>query len=595
MWLDKSETGRTSGTKVWERVNARFALILALALLPLGVIALVQTRNLQTEAQGRTEEAMLGATLRAATGEIGVIRYAQGAVAALASAPSVVGNSADCASAMRLTAQQIPNASLVAFVPNNGLMTCSSSGRTYDYSPLLQYKEIVEARAPLFVVNRHAPVSGTSILLVTHPVFSDGGGYLGFTTIALPHTGLINENNDFDPLSTGLTLPTIFWTFDRNGEVLTASNGMDGVASVLPTRRRLSEVVSSAGMVYNDVTVDGVARTFSVVPIIPGELMLMGSWDYDKYAQSQGLSLLPYLPPVIMWALGMVVAAWAAEWLVSRHVRQLTRAIGQFARGDRSLQVVDMSEAPAELREAGEAFTTMANGVMHGEARLEDTIHQKEVLLREVHHRVKNNLQLIASIMNLQMRKAVAPESKALLKGLHDRVMGLATIHRGLYQTTGMADVRADELLADIARQVVYVGSVADQRVDLRTELDEVHLIPDQAVPLSLLLTELLTNAIKYSDAGPDETVRITLRLRRMGGRAAVMEVENSLPTTPADPLPEAMNPSPGTGLGTQLLRAFTIQLGGTIDVEQTAGSYLVAVRFNVTNLTDAENLGEHG
>lgn len=592
MAFDDDSATQTRKARVWERVNARFALILALALLPLGVVALVQTRNLQAEAQGRTEQAMLGATLRAATGEVSVIRYAQGAVAALASTPSVIRNTSDCAAAMRLTAQQIPTASLVAFVPSSGLMTCSSNGRSYDYSALQQFHDILQAREPTFAVNRHGPVSGTSILLATHPVLSEGGDYLGYTTIALPHTGLDNENNTFDPLAIGLTLPAIFWTFDRDGEVLTASNGMDDVARVLPTLQTLTAVTDSIGMVYNDITVDGVARTFSVVPIIPGELMLMGSWDYDEYAQTKGLSLSPYLPPVIMWAIGMIVAAWAAEWLVSRHVRRLTHAIGRFARGDRSLQVVDMSEAPAELREAGEAFTSMADGVMRGEATLEDSIHQKEVLLREVHHRVKNNLQLIASIMNLQMRKAVAPESKVLLKGLHDRVMSLATIHRGLYQTTGLADVRADELLADIARQVVAIGSGPERWIDLSTALEEVHLVPDQAVPLSLLLTEAMTNAMKYAGSGLDGHARITLRLRRIGGRAAVMEVENTLST---QPVPDEDALRLGTGLGAQLLKAFAMQLGGKIETDQTPTAYRVIVSFDVTSLADAENLGAVG
>lgn len=575
----------------WERVNARFALILALALSPLSVISLVQTRDLQNAARARSEEAMLGATLRSATGEIGIIRFAQGAVAALASAPSVIASSADCSLAMRLMARQVPTATLVAFVPRDGKMTCSSNGRVFDYSGLQQFVDIVAANKPTFVVNRSGPVSETSILLTTHPVYSPAGNYLGYTAIALPHIGLDAQNKALDAsVGNDLKLPAVFWTFDREGTVLTASNGLDAVPALLPTRRPLGDLLASGGAVYSDVTLGGMARTYAVVPIVPGELMLMSSWNNDADANVTNTGLSPYLTPVIMWAIGLVVAAWAAEWLVTRHVRRLTRALGRFAKGDRSLQIIDLSEAPVEVRQAGEAFSSMVDGVMHAEATLEDSIHQKEVLLREVHHRVKNNLQLIASIMNLQMRKAVAPESKALLKGLHDRVMGLATIHRGLYQTSGMADVRADELLIDIARQIVSIGSGGGRNVTLGFDVEEVHLTPDQAVPLSLLLTEAMTNAMKYAGGPKGGSVAITVRLRLDGGRGAVMQVENSLSSIPPEDDDPAALPR-GTGLGAQLLRAFASQLGGTIETELTDDRYRLGLRFNVANLTEAQDI----
>jgi hypothetical protein len=100
------------------------------------------------------------------------------------------------------------------------------------------------------------------------------------------------------------------------------------------------------------------------------------------------------------------------------------------------------------------------------------------VLLREVHHRVKNNLQLIASIMNMQMRRAKSPETKALMKGLQERVMSLATVHKELYQTTGLADVRADELLGDLVRQIVGMASAPGGLFRIETTSRPIPLAP---------------------------------------------------------------------------------------------------------------------
>src|SRR5690606_6386022 len=117
-------------------------------------------------------------------------------------------------------------------------------------------------------------------------------------------------------------------------------------------------------------------------------------------------------------------------------------------------------------------------------------------------------------------RRLHSPEARVLMKSLQDRVMSLATIHRGLYQTSGLADVRADELLTDIVRQIFKMSSGPGRSFDVSTKFDDLNLTPDQAVPLSLLLTEALTNAIKYagSDNGGLPTIHISLRREEATG-----------------------------------------------------------------------------
>jgi two-component system, sensor histidine kinase PdtaS len=585
-----AETSRSP--RFTQRLTSRFAIVLALALLPLGIISLLQTRDLQAEVQGRAEAALLGATLRAAAGEIGEIRFAQGLVAALASDPDIVTNSADCAATMRRAAAQIPTATLVAFVPKSGLMTCSSNGRTYDFSESPLFEAVIGTQQPGFVVNRRGPVSGTSVLGVSHPVLGPFGDYLGIVSVSLPHDEIDKANAAPAPVTDDMPNPLLFWTFDRDGEVLTASSGLDRVGPQLPKTRRLVEFVGQPAQIVLDTSRAGLQRTYAVTPLVDGELYLMSSWDERRTSDLESIGLSRYMPPIIMWVVGMLVAGWTSERLVARHIRVLTRSFKRFAGGDRSLQRLDLSKAPTELREAGDAFVRMTDTIMMGEAHLEDTIHQKEVLLREVHHRVKNNLQLIASIMNIQMRKAIAPEAKVLLRGLQDRVMSLATIHRGLYQTSGLADVRADELFHDIVRQIVNMAGGADRKIDLVVEIDDLHLTPDQAVPLSLFLTEAVTNAMKYAGARPGSPVQIGVRLKREGGKAAVMEVTNSLAgqiADDADARKVELN-SQSTGLGEQLLSAFSQQIGATLERHIDDHMFRLSVRFDVRHLTEAEN-----
>lgn len=574
-----------------DRLGVRFALVLALALLPLGVVSLMQTNALQAEIQRRAEAALLGETLRSAAGEIGAIRNAQGIVATLAASLPVITASNACSELMRRTALQIPTATLVAFVPVSGLMTCSSTGRTHDFSTSPLFDAVIQRRAPNFVVNRNGPVSGTSVLGVSHPVFGKQGEYLGIVSISLPHNGLAQLDKVDGKSDADQEMPVVFWTFDRDGEVLTASSGLDHVVPQLPRSRDLTHFVDQTEDVFQDTSNAGTLRTYAVVPIVPGQLYLMSSWDNQGAEALKDPFVWPYLPPITMWIVGLIVAGVASERLVTRHIRVLNTSILRFAKGDRGLLQPDLRAAPVELREVGEAFQSMTHSITRGEAELEDSIHQKEVLLREVHHRVKNNLQLIASIMNIQMRKAIAPEAKMLLKGLQDRVMSLATIHRGLYQTSGLADVRADELFNDIVRQIVNLSNGPGKRFAVKLDVDELHMTPDQAVPLSLLLTEAMTNAIKYAGAAADAPVVITVRLKRDGAAGEVMEVINSLGpvgglgTNTVPPMPMTTS----TGLGEQLLTAFAQQIGGTLEREVTETSFRLSVRFKARDLEAAE------
>ena len=132
--------------------------------------------------------------------------------------------------------------------------------------------------------------------------------------------------------------------------------------------------------------------TYAVVPIVEGDLYIMSS--FLTKLTSDGPALLVYLPTLMMWLVGLLVAGFAAEILVTRHVRTLNRSIVNFARGDRLLQAIDLKNAPVELHELATAYLAMTESVTRSEADLEDTVHQKEVLLREVHHRVKTIFSL---------------------------------------------------------------------------------------------------------------------------------------------------------------------------------------------------------
>ena len=127
---------------------------------------------------------------------------------------------------------------------------------------------------------------------------------------------------------------------------------------------------------------------------------------------------------------------------------------------------------------ASDSRAQISEDVATHEAEMAAALDTQRKLTREVHHRVKNNLQLISSIMNIQIRSAKSGEAKALLKALQERMMSLATVHRELYQTSGLADVRARELLPDIVRQIMAISAGPEKPFDVDIDIDDLRLIP---------------------------------------------------------------------------------------------------------------------
>jgi two-component system, sensor histidine kinase PdtaS len=570
------------------RLSFRFAVFLALALLPVGVALLLQTRDLARTSEAQSEAALMGATLRAAARETQIILKAQGVAAGLATAQALRRSDTEaCSANMRRAAEALPEATLIAFVPVSGLMTCSNTGRTFDFSGDPRLAEVIARGTPSFIVNREAPISQTSVLGITHPVVDETGNQIGFTSISIPHNSLTTK---FSVESVGLGADHLvhFWTFDMEGRLLSANIDIADAERGLPVNRTLVDLSMGPDGVFRATSVAGEARTYALVPLIEGEVFLLGGWTVQGGGFLTQSGLGAYVTPAMMWVTALLAAGIGAHLLVTRHIRTLHSAITRFARGDRRLAAMDQRGAPTEIAEAGEAFLAMSETITRGEAQLEDSVHQKEVLLREVHHRVKNNLQLIASIMNMQLRKAQTPESQELLRGLQERIMSLATIHRGLYQTSGQADVRADELFPDIVRQIERMSSAPGRRFEISTAIADLSLTPDQAVPLSLFLTEAMTNAVKYA-AG--ETPKIGVALRREGGRNAVLEVENAANTAEDAAAAQrgARDIMGSTGLGDQLLTAFAQQLGGTLHRVRRDGLYALRLVFPVSALVAGE------
>lgn len=199
------------------------------------------------------------------------------------------------------------------------------------------------------------------------------------------------------------------------------------------------------------------------------------------------------------------------------------------------------------------------------------SLREKEILLREVHHRVKNNLQLIVSLLNLQAAYADGAADRERFIESRNRVASMALAHEELYRANDLASVNVADYVERLARKLVQAS--VDAEVALALDLPPLYLPVSAAIPCGLILNELVTNAIKHAFPGRDAG-RIAIAARREGRQVEVRVTDDGVG------LPEGFDPAGGATLGMQLVGSLVAQLGGRLEVASGPAGASFVVRF---------------
>jgi two-component sensor histidine kinase len=200
------------------------------------------------------------------------------------------------------------------------------------------------------------------------------------------------------------------------------------------------------------------------------------------------------------------------------------------------------------------------------EVQIRSALKEKEVLLQEVHHRVKNNLQVISSMLNLQRRFVADPGLIQVLEESQNRIATMSFIHESLYRATDFSSIGFSEYLQRLAGNLMTSYARRDCRIELKTDLAPVFLKLDQAIPCGLIVNELLSNAMKYAFVGRSEGV-VTLRVGSTGGRVDIEVRDDGVG------LPPGFDAKSSDSLGMYLVQALTEQLDGELKIGEGPGS----------------------
>jgi two-component sensor histidine kinase len=242
----------------------------------------------------------------------------------------------------------------------------------------------------------------------------------------------------------------------------------------------------------------------------------------------QVTDVLLILLPVMMWIGAGLIGWWVVNRQLLRPLGQIQRVVYPYRPGDRPLELPRLRSPAREIGELGTAFDDVTRTVARHEAELEAAVERQTRLVREVHHRVKNNLQVVASLLNLHSRGSPSAEVAAAYASIQRRVDALAVVHRNHYaELEDNRGVALKPLISELTANLRATAPTSAAMMQIRLAIEAVHVTQDVAVSVAFLVTEMteygmLRGASQVSivlEAEPPDGARLTIEMDCVEGR----------------------------------------------------------------------------
>jgi PAS domain S-box-containing protein len=215
------------------------------------------------------------------------------------------------------------------------------------------------------------------------------------------------------------------------------------------------------------------------------------------------------------------------------------------------------------------------------EDQIKQSLKEKEVLLKEVHHRVKNNLQVISSILNLQSSYIKENNTLNLLKECQNRIKSMAYIHESLYQTKDFSEINFSEYVVMLVKSLMQSYNTIDNRIKTRFDVENLLLNLDTAIPCGLIVNELVSNALKYAFTYNKEGYIFVLLKKR--DKKIVLSISDN-----GVGLPKHVDYRNTESLGLQLVVTLVEQIDGEIELNLEKGTnFTIEFNYNADKKTE--------
>lgn len=541
-------------------IRVRLIAAMAAALLPVLALGAIQSAMAFNHEAERVRETLGSAAQRSAADARARMESADILLETLA--PGSVGFA--CAQRLAEITERIPGYDNLIRFDRNGRVACAAGTVPSDparaerpwFSQVQAGGEMVITRDP------GAVYSDKPALMAVVPAYSAAGEFDGALAAVIALTSL-------QPNSTVAALPpgSEVALLDAAGEYLSLT---DPDAFAPPPDGWQARTHAQGSYVWYGRT-DGQRRVHIAAPLVGESLFVILSADSPGLFSWARLNpLTGLILPLLTFAVVLGTVFIAVDRVVVRWLIYLQRIAALYGRGRLTVRPAQAGDMPLEIRDLAEAMETMADGIVGRDASLRDSLAQKDALMREIHHRVKNNLQVISSLLSMQQRALTDPGARAAMSDTRQRISALALVYRALYQGPDLKRVDLRPFLEELTAQLVAGESMHGPAVRTELHADTLMIDPDRLAPLALFAVEAITNAQKHAFAGRGGTLSVDFRV---GGDEAVLEIADD-----GDASDQALA---GTGVGRTLMTAFARQLRGRSElVRNAAGGVTVRLVF---------------
>jgi two-component sensor histidine kinase len=566
--------------RIWAARAARFQTIryrlagaLALALLPVLILgAALSVNAFHRDAEHQRTDLTLSAERSAATARARI----ESAVAVL-NTLKTEAMSPDCNARLKSLAQEVSGYDAFVRFDASGRVLCTSGAAALPASGAAWFQRL---RGGDPRVLGRAPAGGYSNrpgLLAAVRLQRPGGAFDGALVAVLPLSALQPTVGD-RALPEGAEVVVT----DQAGAFLSATNR----AAFDPRRTAwIRSVANHGSTLFYGRDARGRSRVYAGARLAGDDVfVLLSAPAQGAFSWARLNPVAAVVLPLLLWVLAVIAVLVVAERVVIRWLEYLGRVASIYAKGRFSVRPVQARNAPFEIRNLAITLDQMADAIEARDASLRDSLEHKDALMREIHHRVKNNLQVISSLLNMQQRSLTDPAARAAMGDTRQRIAALALIYRALYQSPDLRRVDVRQFLEELISQLV-ANDVNRGGAVVRTELEADTLVidPDKLAPLALWAVEAISNAQKHALGVRGGVLRVRFIVERDECR---LEVEDDGAGDDAVSAEAAL--AAGAGVGRTLMTAFARQLRGSAEIiEREGGGVLARLTFPSPEATD--------
>lgn len=550
-------------------LRLRFLLIVQVALLPVAALSVWQGFDRLRLDQENVRENLRQSAFAAASDDLNVFAAAEQLLRTLASEADVRSGAADCRRRLVAALEGSKFFANLARISPNGRPLCVAAAprQSGDATRSVWWREIVSRREFTIAGPIASKALGRPVLLGILPLATADGAFDGTINVAIDISWL-----DYVHRSKRLARGAVVALFDKAGNAV-GSNDID-VAKVVfadgaKTKPGTDGLLSATGP-------QGEAWSLAMAPVIRRDYFVGFAMPSSYLFRFTYVHVtVDLLLPVLMVALASLAIGSATDRLAVRWITLLQRMAAAYAGGHYAIRPAALNVAPREFRALGEALADMALAVHERDKRLRDAVEQKAVLIKEIHHRVKNNLQIVMSLLSLQSSRLKDMAARDAVEQARARVNALALVHRMIYELDCGGIVDLKPLFGEIVEQL-HQGFGGDRRrLTLCTDIPSHSTDADTAVPLTLFMIEALTNAYKHGFSQPSDSGAISVSLARVAPARLKLVISDDGRGV------EFGAESQEQGTGARLMAALAHQVGGEVLLQRRdGGGTLVALEF---------------